>query len=84
MSKHDKLLRRILSGQSDANIAFRDLRSLLLHLGFHERTSSSHHLFLQENIKEFLNLQSSSGKAKAYQVRQTRRYLVRFGFAKEQ
>jgi len=32
MAKYDKLLLRILQGHSDANIAFDDLRQLLLYL----------------------------------------------------
>lgn len=79
MSKHDKLLRRILGGRSDANIDFRDLRSLLLRLGLQERTRGSHYIFFREGVEEFLNIQSTTGKAKPYQVRQTRDYLVRHG-----
>ncbi|MGH8490037.1 MAG: type II toxin-antitoxin system HicA family toxin, partial [Gammaproteobacteria bacterium] len=45
MGTHGKLLRRILEGRSDANIDFSDLRALLLHLGFEERTRGSHHIF---------------------------------------
>jgi hypothetical protein len=45
MGKHDKLLRRILGGRSDAGIALTDLRALLLHLGFEERIRGSHHIF---------------------------------------
>ncbi|WMJ09166.1 hypothetical protein [Nitrosomonas sp. sh817] len=37
METHDKLLRRILEGRSDANIDFSDLRALLLHFAFEER-----------------------------------------------
>ena len=33
-----KLLQRLLGGRSDANIRFKDLRNLLLSLGFKERT----------------------------------------------
>jgi hypothetical protein len=34
MGKYDKVLFRMLRGMSDANIAFDDLRQLLLRLGF--------------------------------------------------
>jgi hypothetical protein len=37
MVKYDKLLLKILRGVSDNNIAFEDLRNLLLKLGFEER-----------------------------------------------
>ncbi|MCF8095895.1 MAG: hypothetical protein K9J79_11105 [Desulfobacteraceae bacterium] len=39
MGKYDKLLFQILSGTSDANIAFEDLHKILLKLGFEERKS---------------------------------------------
>lgn len=38
MTKYGKLLARVLSGRSDSNIDFDDLRRLLEHLGFAERT----------------------------------------------
>ena len=56
MGAHDKLLGTILRGASDANIAFEDLRQLLRHLGFDERTRGSHHLFRKSDIIELINL----------------------------
>jgi hypothetical protein len=44
MSKHERLLLKILRGGSDANIPFEDLRQLLLHLGFEEHIRGSHHV----------------------------------------
>ena len=83
VGKHDKLLRKILSGRSDANVDFHELRSLLLHLGLNERVRGSHHIFFREDIKSFLNLQSTRGKAKPYQVRQTREFIVLNQLAEE-
>ena len=40
MSRHQQLLDRILSGRSDANIRFDDLRGLLRNLGFAKRVHS--------------------------------------------
>jgi predicted RNA binding protein YcfA (HicA-like mRNA interferase family) len=60
------------------------MNSLLLHLGFQERTRGSHHVFFREDIEELLNVQSSSGKAKPYQVRQTRDYLIRHGLGMDE
>jgi predicted RNase H-like HicB family nuclease len=57
MGAHDKLLGTILRGASDANIAFEDLRQLLRHLGFDERTRGSHHLFRKSGIIDLINLQ---------------------------
>lgn len=56
---HDKLIERIFRGTSDANIAFDELRRLLSHLGFEERTRGSHHVYRKS-------------KAKPYRVRQVR------------
>ena len=78
MGKHEKLLWRILSGRSDANIRFSDLRSLLLDLGFAERTQGSHHMYSRSGVEELLNLQRDGNKAKAYQVRQVRKILLKY------
>lgn len=40
MGKHDKILQQVLLGRAVANVAFRDLRSLLRALGFYERMRS--------------------------------------------
>lgn len=37
MTRHDKTLQHVVLGRADANIAFADLRALLLALGFAER-----------------------------------------------
>ena len=79
MGSHEKLLRRILGGRSDANIGFSDLRGLLIHLGFDERTRSSHHIFRRADVEERINLQRQGSKAKPYQVRQVRAVILRYG-----
>jgi len=48
MDKYEKLLVRILSGISDANIHFADLCSLLKKVGFEERIRGSHYIFRKE------------------------------------
>lgn len=78
MGRHEKLLERILQGRSDANIAFSDLRRLLLRLGFEERTKGSHHIFRRPNVEERINLQRQGNKAKPYQVRQVRAVILRY------
>ena len=62
MSKHQKILNKILSGLSDKNISFDDLRNLLLNLGFEERIKGSHHILTHDRIEEILNIQPKSGK----------------------
>ena len=79
MSKWAKLIRRILEGRSDANISFSQLRSLLLRLGFDERTKGSHHIFSREGIEELINLQKDDGDTKPYQVRHVRQLILRYG-----
>ena len=78
MNRNRNLFQTILSGQSDANIRFQDLRGLLLRLGFSERTRGSHHTFRKEGIPDLINLQRDGSHAKAYQVRQVRRILLMY------
>ena len=70
MSKHEKLLLKILSGTSDANIHFDDLCNLLRSFGFDVRIRGSHHLFRKEGVIEKINLQRAGIKANPYQVKQ--------------
>jgi len=69
MTKYNKLLTRILSKQSDANIRFDDLRTLLIRLGFQKRSRGSHHVFVKDGVAELINLQREGHLAKPYQVR---------------
>jgi tryptophan 2,3-dioxygenase len=78
MSQQDKLLLKILLGNSDINIPFDQLRQLLRALGFTERINGSHHIFTQSGIEDILNLQPKKGKAKAYQVKQVRNVIIKY------
>lgn len=78
MSQQDKLLLKVLLGNSDVNIPFDQLRQLLRSLGFTERISGSHHIFTQSGIEDILNLQPKKGKAKAYQVKQVRNVILKY------
>ncbi len=78
MNRHDRLLNAILRGRSDANVRFADLRSLMRHLGFHERIRGSHHLFDKEGVREIVNLQRRDGQAKPYQVKQVRQLILKY------
>ena len=77
MSRDEDLRRKILSGRSDANIGFEELRAWLLRLGFAERVRGSHHLFRREGVRELINLQREGRQAKPYQVRQIRQTILR-------
>lgn len=77
MGKHEKLLFKILSGTSDANIHFDDLCTLLKNLGFEERIRGGHHIFRKDGVAEKINLQKDRDKAKPYQVKQVRNVILR-------
>lgn len=76
MNRHEKLRRQILQGASDANINFVALCRMLLHFGFEERISGSHHIFRKAGVTEKVNLQQDGANAKVYQVRQVRSVLL--------
>lgn len=78
MSKFEKLLQKVLSGNSDKNIDFEDLRKLVLALAFKERIKGSHYIYFKEGMEEIINLQSLHGKAKSYQVKQVRLIIIKY------
>ena len=84
MAKHAKLLERILSGRSDANVRFADLVQLVLHLGFDERIKGDHHIFTRNGVEEILNLQPKGSMAKSYQVKQVRNIILRYGLGADE
>lgn len=81
MTAHQKLLRKILGGHSDANIGFESLCSLLLTLGFEERVRGSHRIFSKVEVEEILNLQPRGSDVKLYQVKQVREVIIKYGLA---
>ena len=83
MGKHEKVMERILRDASDANIAFDDIRGMLLHLDFDERIRGSHHVYRKEGIEEKINMQRSGSKAKPYRVRQVREVILKYHLAGE-
>ncbi len=78
MGKHEKLILKILSGTSDANIPFDELCSVLKYLGFEERIRGSHHIFTRDDVEEILNLQPKGNKSKPYQVKQVRNVILKY------
>ena len=83
MGSRRKLYDRIVAGRSDANIPFRQVRNMLLYLGFLERIRGSHHVFYKEGIKEIITLQDVGGKCKPYQVKQMRAVLKKYNLREE-
>lgn len=78
MSKFEKILIKLLRGSSDANFSFDELTSLLERLGFEFRIKGSHHIFYKRGVEEIINLQSKSGKAKPYQIKQVRNIILKY------
>ena len=78
MRRHERLVQTILRGRSDANIRFGDLCALMRYFGFEEPVRGSHRLFDKAGIVEIVNLQSRSGQAKPYQVRQVRQLILNY------
>lgn len=78
MSKKEKLLVKLLIGNADNNFDLDDLVQILTRFDFDERkTSGSHRIFTKENIEGIINLQKTKdGKAKSYQVKQVRDFLI--------
>ncbi|HEY1390108.1 MAG TPA: type II toxin-antitoxin system HicA family toxin [Ktedonobacterales bacterium] len=83
MSQWEKLLRQVLSGRADANIAFADLCGLLERLGYAEHIKGDHHIFRIAGRREIIDIQPQhDSKAKPYQVRQIRALLRKYGVTK--
>ena len=81
VSRAEKTLEKVLHGTADANVKFDDLRHLLTHLGFDERTRGSHHIFRRSGIEEMINLQREASHAKPYQVKQVRTVILKHHLA---
>jgi hypothetical protein len=83
VTRHAKLLARLLSGTADRAFRFDDLCALLRRLGFDERQrGGSHHIFSRDGVPEILNLQPrGGGEAKPYQVRQVRDVVLKYSLA---
>jgi hypothetical protein len=79
MSKFEKLLFKLLSGNADNNFSFDDLKNILLHFDFIERTTGgSHRIFYKEGIEDIINIQPKGSKAKTYQVKQVRLIVLKY------
>jgi hypothetical protein len=79
-----RILEKVLSGLSDKNIRFSELRSLESSLGFDERIRGDHHILTHAVVAEILNLQPlRDGMAKAHQVKQVRSIILKYKLGKE-
>jgi len=81
---YTKFLNKLLSGLSDKNIVFEDLRKLILSFGFKERIKGDHHIFTKKGIIEIINIQPlKDGKSKPYQVKQIRSIVLKYKLHRE-
>ena len=78
MGNVEKILEKLLRGESDANLRFDELCHLLQARGFRMRVSGSHHIFTRPGVIERINIQREGAKAKPYQVRQVRKILATY------
>ena len=78
MGKAEKLIQRIQSGTSDANIPFESLCGLLVRMSFDERIRGDHHIFTREDVAEIINIQPNGSRAKPYQVKQIRNIFLAY------
>jgi hypothetical protein len=83
MTRHEKLLKRLLSARADTDIAFDDLCSLLRRLGFDQRIRGGHHIFSKSGIEEIINIQPANAKVKPYQVKQVRNLIRKYHLDEE-
>lgn len=84
MASLKKTFDAVLSGRSDQNIRFAELVRIMKALGFKDRVKGGHHIFWRDGVAEIVNLQPlSGGVAKAYQVKQVREIVTRYGLSVE-
>ena len=78
MTKKEKIIEKLLSGESDNNFDFFDLVNLLKKIGFQHRVKGSHNIFYRNSIPEIINIQPlKDDKAKPYQVRKIRNLILK-------
>lgn len=84
VDKINKILHKAIT--SSKNIRFNDIVLLIEAYGFKlSRTSGSHYIFINPEIKEIINIQNVKSKAKPYQVKQflsliEKNYLIMEGY----
>jgi hypothetical protein len=83
MGNLEKLRLQIVLGTSEADIPFEAMCSVLRWPGFNERISGSHRVFTRPGVDEILNLQARGAQAKAYQVKQVRRIILKYNLGGE-
>ncbi len=83
MGRFEKLYQHILMRRGDQNVTFSSLCRLLEKMGFDCRVKGDHHIFWKDGVDEIINLQPLGAKAKAYQVKQVRELILKYGLDME-
>ncbi len=73
-----KVYDAVMSGKSDNNIRFNDLRNLLESIGFGYRIKGDHFIYYYDDIPEIINIQPNGNNAKGYEVKQVRLMLKKY------
>ena len=76
MSKFEKLIKKILDGQS---VSYKEAETLLLELGFELRVRGSHHVFSGPHHARNVSLKSRS-QLLPYQIRLLQEVLKDYGY----
>lgn len=65
--------------ENNKNVGFNEMSILLGRYGFNlSRISGSHHIFINPNIKELVNIQNVNGQVKPYQIKQFLRLIEKY------
>ena len=79
MTRKQKIIEKLLSGEADNNFDFSDIVTLMKQLGFQHRVKGSHNIFYRNLIVEIINIQPGrENKAKPYQVKQIRNLILKY------
>jgi len=63
------MLKKLL--ENSKNVGFSDMVMLLEYYSFYlARVSGSHHIFINPDIRELVNIQNVNGQVKPYQIKQ--------------
>ena len=76
MDKLKKIQADILQGHKDSNIKFSDLQKILVAMGGKERVKGDHVIYSFAEIEAIINIQPDGKMAKAYQIRQVRKFIL--------
>lgn len=76
MDKLKKIQADILQGHKDSNIRFSDLQKIIVAMGGKERVKGDHFIYSFAEIEAIINIQPDGKMAKAYQIRQIRKFIL--------